>query len=83
MSQGAGRFQVTLGNFRGFKLAKKDDGNTNSSPYLVCNFDNYKKFKTEAISKTTDPVWVEQVCLHPPHKWISCVSNMVIAAAII
>ena len=57
------RFKVTIGNFRGIDLAKKDDGNTTSSPYLSCNWDNFKKFKTEALIKTSDPIWVEtQVC---------------------
>jgi hypothetical protein len=51
--EGAGRFNVSIGHFRGIDLAKKDEDGTTSTPFLVCNWDNFYKFKTDAVPRST------------------------------
>ena len=68
---GAGRFNVSIGHFRGIDLAKKDDSETSSSPYLMCNWDNFHKFRTDAIPKSSNPVWSEEENFEFPTRFLN------------
>eukprot|EP01114_Cavostelium_apophysatum_P013351 TRINITY_DN3215_c0_g1_i2.p1 TRINITY_DN3215_c0_g1~~TRINITY_DN3215_c0_g1_i2.p1 ORF type:complete len:659 (+),score=119.89 TRINITY_DN3215_c0_g1_i2:105-2081(+) len=53
-------FRVKIFNFRGRNLPAKDS-NGLSDPFLTCNFDNFKQFKTEIIKKELNPNWKFEV----------------------
>ena len=52
------RFKVTLSGFKGRELTAMDRGGT-SDPYVVMDFDGFKKVKTDVIKKTLNPDWEE------------------------
>eukprot|EP01112_Ceratiomyxa_fruticulosa_P011206 TRINITY_DN3027_c0_g1_i1.p1 TRINITY_DN3027_c0_g1~~TRINITY_DN3027_c0_g1_i1.p1 ORF type:complete len:614 (+),score=154.91 TRINITY_DN3027_c0_g1_i1:298-2139(+) len=55
--QGVTSFRVRIHNFKARDLNLGTNNNGQLSPFLKCNFDNFKIFKTDILRKEVSPSW--------------------------